>query len=94
MEKPQIELSTTKDELLEAVRQLYAFSEDGNYQENLDTLTSYISDITNAMLQYKKMLDNIINAINSSLSNDGDPVEKRRQFTKQVNEILKKNKKG
>ena len=94
MEKPQIELSTTKDELLEAVRQLYAFSENENYQENLDTLTSYISDITNAMLQYKKMLDNVINAINSSLSDGGDPAEKRRQFTKQVNEILKKNKKG
>ena len=53
----EIKLKHDKEEVLEATKFLYTFSQDKEYQENMKILVDYITDITNSMLEYKNIAE-------------------------------------
>jgi len=52
-------IRASKEEIMNSAEFLTGFSQNKNYQDNLQTLINYIADITNVMLEYKEMTEKL-----------------------------------
>ena len=67
--EPSDGMRHTKEEVMQAAEYLYNFSQNDVYVANLNILINHIADTTSITIEYKKMLDQLLEKINVLLRN-------------------------